>query len=67
MPYYQVTGKHEVLGHEPGEVFEATLADGQRLLVGVGHLTEVAAPVAEPVVSEDAPDAPPVPDQTEEV
>lgn len=67
MPYYKVVSNHEVLGHEPGEVFEADLQGAQGVLVGVGHLAQVDAPVS-PTVTEDAPDeAPPVPVQTEEV
>lgn len=61
MAYYEVVSDHIVLGHEPGEVFEAELDEAQELLLGIGHLAEVAAP------HEDAPDDAPPAAQTEEV
>jgi len=43
MPRYRVASKHRVLGHEPGEEFEAEIDSVQeaRLLAG-GHLEPVS-------------------------
>lgn len=56
MPRYRVASKHIVLGHKPGEEFDAELPAAQHAyLVGVGHLALVAA------AAPPATDAPPVP------
>lgn len=51
MAKYKVVSRHEVLGHKPGEVFEAELSESHNQLIGVGHLALVI----------DAPKAPPAP------
>lgn len=59
MAYYKVISKHVVLGHHPGEVFEAELKPSQeRSLLRSGHI--------EAVVTEAPPQAPPVPETREE-
>lgn len=50
MPRYRVVGNNEVLGHEPGESFEADLdAVQERRLIAGGHIVRVGrskSPVA---------------------
>ena len=64
MPRYRVVGTHEVLGHAPGESFEADLDPVQeRRLIAGGHIARVGRPRSP--VAHKGPPAPTPPDDPE--